>query len=129
MAKVTHGFVAWVSQNFLALGGWFTALAVAVVGALVQWRKGSVDESVAVLGEWKKLLDTHQKQLEMMQVRIDGLVRDNADLRLRLDSAEKRIRELEDENAGLKRAIIQNSRSTAIQIGKRARGSNREELP
>jgi hypothetical protein len=37
---------------------------------------------------------------------------------LRLVHAEKRIGELEQENAGLKRAIVQNSKSAAYQFGR-----------
>lgn len=102
----------------VTFGGWALALLVALVGAAVQWRKGSVDESALVLGKWKELVDTHQKQIGLMQGRIDTLTSENTDLRARLDKAEKRIREQDEEIDGLKRRFLQNSSSTVLRIDK-----------
>lgn len=96
------------------------ALLVALVSAVVQWRKGSVDESALVLGKWKELVDAHQSQIEILNSEIKSLrqrltdaEKEFADYRRATD---KRIQELVDENAGLRRAIIQNSRSGATLI-------------
>ena len=109
-----------MNDLFVTFGGWVLALLVALVSAVVQWRKGSVDESALVLGKWKELVDAHQSQIEILNAEIKSL-------RERLTASEKefaeyrratdkRIQELVDENAGLRRAIIQNSRSGATLI-------------
>jgi hypothetical protein len=90
--------------------------------AITQWRKGNIDASANVMGEWQKLIAAHQTQIK-------GLVEEISDLRTRLAVAEKEIMELRAENAaqrehaadeirrrdetiaGLTRTIAQNSQS------------------
>lgn len=110
-----------VKDAVISAGGWIVALATVLISAVVQWRKGSVDETGMVLGKWKELVDAHQSQISTLHQRIEQLLRENMEFRDRLDAAEKRIRELEQENTGLRRAIIQNSRSAGryIELGGR----------
>lgn len=81
-------------------------------------RKGDVDESTLILGKWKELVEQHQSDIKMLKdefaVYKQTAIAEIADLRTRLIHAEKRITELEAENAGLKRAIAQNSQSSAF---------------
>lgn len=100
------------------IGGWLVALILAIFTLFTHLRRGKVDESIAVMGEWKKLLDSHQAQIATM-------LREISDLRTRLCAAEKRITELEDELreknnliVGLQRQIAQNSRSVAFQMNR-----------
>ena len=103
---------------FVTVGGWVLALLVALVSGIVQWRKGSVDETAMVLGKWKELVDAHQTQIEVLNNQIAAQALELKDVRERLVKAEQRIRELEEENAGLKRAVIQNSQSAALRLGR-----------
>lgn len=106
-----------MTDNITTYGGWIVALVVALFGAFAQFRKSNVDETAAVLSEWKKLIDAHQKQ-------ISGLVLEITDLRQRLVGAEKRITELEsalrerdDLIAGLRRQMAASSQAVAIRLG------------
>lgn len=119
--------------------------ALAVITAATVWyrdrRKNDIDESALVLGKWKELVEQHQSDIRAIKEEFAAYktaataefaaykaasVAENADLRLRLGKAENRITELETENAGLKRAIAQNSQSTAYQLGG---GPRRNSLP
>lgn len=111
------------------LGGVLATLTTLVLGLLmwrVQAHKGQVDESATVLKAWKEMVDAHQIQLTNMREEFasykKGALEEFASykkssleeitsLRDRLGKAEARIRDLEEENAGLKRAIAQNSQS------------------
>lgn len=104
-----------MSDAIVTFGGWIVALLVAVGTAAVQWRKGNIDESAMILGKWKELVDAHQSQITTLTGQI-------AELTERLAVAERRIRELEEENAGLKRAIAQNSQSAVYALHKPRRG-------
>ncbi len=112
-----------MSDWAISLGGWLVALFVAFVSGVVQWRKGSVDETALVLGKWKDLVEAHQSSITALHTQIASQAEEIADLRKRVIKLEERERELLDENAGLKRAIAQHSRSTAFQIGKQRTAS------
>jgi len=95
-----------------SLGGWIGTLTAFILGFLM-WtthrKKGQIDESALVLGEWKKLIEVHQTQI--------------ADLTTRLIKAEERIAVLEEENRlyriendGLKAQMAQASRSQAVML-------------
>lgn len=114
-----------------------------IVAALVTWwvakRKTDVDESALILGKWKELVEQHQTDirgirdefaaykksaLEEFEAYKRTAIAEIGDLRTRLGKAEQRIVEqdreilaLKEENAGLRRAIAQNSQSTAMLIG------------
>lgn len=104
-----------------AIGGWAIALILGLFTLVTQLRKSKVDESALILGKWQELVATHERQLTSMRVEVD-------DLRSRLNAAERRIIELETENAGLKRAIAQNSRSAAVFLGPAATGQGHNSL-
>ncbi len=116
----------------VTVGGWVLALLVALVSAVTHWRKGNVDETTMVLGKWKELVDAHQTQ-------IGALTQEITALRERLVATEtafadyrrvtdKRIRELEDENAGLKRAIVQNSQSAAFVLTRQRKRNDKQDV-
>lgn len=101
-----------------ALGAW-----------LYNRRKTDIDESALVLGKWKELVETHQSAIKDIREEFAAYkasaITEITDLRSRLTQTEaglaranKRIGELEAENAGLKRAIAQNSQSTAMMLGR-----------
>ncbi len=125
-----------MSGLFEALPSWLGYATTALVGLgayLQSRRKGDIDESAIVLGKWKELVEQHQSDIKVLKEEFAtyktsstaefaaykaATVAETADLRERLIAAEKRITELETENAGLKRAIAQNSQSTAYQLGR-----------
>jgi len=115
------GLGDFLSTHWPALTGW----AAAGVGPYLTWRlnsrKADVDESALILGKWKELVEAHEKAIaavreEFSAYRATALT-EITDLRSRLTAAERRITELETENAGLKRSIAQNSQSTAHLLG------------
>lgn len=105
------------------LGGMLATLSTFVLGFLM-WRiqvtKGRADESATVLSAWKQMVEAHQAQIASMRDDFAAYkktaVEELCAVRNRLDKAEQRIRELEDENAGLRRIIIQNNRSTVMAL-------------
>jgi DNA repair exonuclease SbcCD ATPase subunit len=102
--------------------GYGLAAITAVGGVILNRRKHDIDESALVLGKWKELVDQHQSAIKELREEFASYkseaVKEIADLRQRLRAAENRISELEAENAGLKRAIAQNSQSTATFLGR-----------
>lgn len=113
------------------VGGW--AGAIGWIGAFIgpflvylsTRRRTDVDESTMVLAAWKNLVEQHQSDIkgirdEFAAYKASALA-EITDLRDRLRNAESRITELETENAGLKRAIAQNSRSSAYLLGGKQR--------
>lgn len=102
------------------LAGYGLAVLVAIFAFFRDRRKADVDESAIILAKWKELVEHHEERLSTLGGEIESL-------RKRLAAAESRIselqadlekertarRKLEAENAGLKRAIAQNSKSTA----------------
>lgn len=127
MKELVEHLPAWL--------GYVTTLLVAVGAYLQNRRKGDIDESALVLGKWKELVEQHQSDIRAIKDEFAAYkvastaefaaykastVTETSDLRTRLSKAENRITELETENAGLKRAIAQNSQSTAYQLGRRA---------
>lgn len=104
-------------------GGWLAGF-IAVIGTIIyNRRKVQIDESALVLGKWKELVEAHQTQISTMNAELESLRKrvreiDNAFSEYRRVT-EKRIADLESENAGLKRAIAQNSQSAAYQLGRR----------
>ena len=110
---------------------------VATLGVIVGWfqshKKAEIDESALVLGKWKELVEQHQSDIKDLKEEFHAYRKNAEDeleaVRHRLRevenefteyrrTSEKRMSELENENIGLKRAIIQNSRSTAVQLGR-----------
>ncbi|HEX8412459.1 MAG TPA: hypothetical protein VF637_01035 [Sphingomicrobium sp.] len=112
--------------------GWAIAAAVAIAAILRDKRKGDIDESALVLGKWKELVEQHQSDIRSIKdefaVYKATAIAEIGDLRARLVKAEARITELETENAGLKRAIAQNSQSTAYQLGRSSRRAGAGEV-
>lgn len=123
-----------MNDTIVQFGGWIVAIVVAVITAAVQWRKGSVDESALVLGKWKDLVDAHQSQIGTLNAEIESLRKRLAANEVEFSQyrreTEKRMRSLEDENAGLRRMIAQNSQSAAWAIGnvKRAGTENAADM-
>ncbi|HEX8418563.1 MAG TPA: hypothetical protein VF638_00965 [Sphingomonas sp.] len=103
-------------------GGWLVGVITLVFAYLRDRRKGDVDESTLILSKWKELVEQHQADIRMLKdefaIYKQTAIAEIADLRTRLILAEKRITELETENAGLKRAIAQNSQSSAFLLNK-----------
>ena len=113
------------------IGGVVAALGV-IVGWFQSHKKAEIDESTLVLGKWKELVEQHQndiralkeeflaykksaeEELEAVRHRLRDVEREFADYRR---SSETRMREMEAENVGLRRAIGQTSRSTAVLLG------------
>ena len=109
------------------LGGAFVGLTSLAFTWHKAWKKSDVDESAMVLTAWKNLMENQERHVK-------ELVGEIANLRKRLVSAENRITELESErledrkrisdlvteNAGLKAAIAQNSRSAAQLLDSRS---------
>lgn len=122
----------WLAANWGGVSGWVMAI---VAPLLVFWatnRKTDVDESAMILGKWKELVEAHENAIKAVREEFSAYrttaIAEIADLRTRLVSAERRITELETENAGLKRSIAQNSRSTAHILGAAGR-SNSDAFP
>lgn len=109
------------SSTFTQWGGWIIGALTLLVTFLANRRKGQIDESALVLGKWKELVDQHQLAIKDIREEFAEYKRsamaEIGELRDRLSKAEHRIVELELENAGLKRAIAQNSQSTAQMLG------------
>lgn len=107
-------------------GGWVIGALTLFVTFLANRQKGQIDESALVLGKWKELVDQHQQAIKDIREEFAEYKRtalfEIAELRERLAEAEQRIRELETENAGLKRAIAQNSQSTSMLLGDKIAG-------
>lgn len=115
------GSVSEEGNAFAQWGGWVIGVLTLAVTFLANRRKGQIDESALVLGKWKELVDQHQLAIKDIREEFADYKRtamaEIAELRERLGKAEHRIVELELENAGLKRAIAQNSQSTAQMLG------------
>lgn len=125
-----------MDQEVNDLGKWvgYAVGALAVLFSFWQnWRKTDVDESALILGKWKELVDTHKQDITDLKTDFAiykaGAVAEIAALSLRLTVVErefseyrvraaKEISHREDEIAGLRRAILQNSASTVIELGK-----------
>lgn len=112
------------------------SLLVGLLGVLFGWltsrRKSHVDESALILGKWKELVDTHEGAIKRLT---DEFASYRATAREEVEALRKRLKEVEEEFAsyrkstdehlrkkddeirGLKRAIGQNSRSTAFRLG------------
>lgn len=130
-----------------SLGGWIATISTFILGILmwrVQVSKGKVDESATVLKAWKEMVDAHQLQINGMREEFatykksaieefsaykktaldeitalrDRLAAADAEFAAYRRETDKRIRDLEEENAGLKRAIVQSDRSTVVLLGK-----------
>lgn len=111
------GSVNWLT-GLAALGGVLATLIGVFVTGRLQSRKTDVDESAIVLGKWKELVETHERQLAKALAEIDAVRKRVLDLETENTTLKRRVSELESENAGLKRAIAQNSQSTAFQLGR-----------
>lgn len=119
LEQVTAGW------NWSAVLGW----AAAVLGPLLMWiasrRKADIDESALILQKWKEIVDAHESAIKRLTEDFERERKrwsdENAALRHRVTEVETENRALRDEVAGLKRAIAQNSKSTAYQLGGRGR--------
>lgn len=110
---------AVVPENPFSLLGYAIAALTILVSWLTNRRKSDVDESALVLAKWKELVEQHERTLATLNSDINSL-------RLRLDTAERtiselqeqsrkeraRIAELEEENKGLKANFRQTSQSS-----------------
>lgn len=121
-----------------AIGGWPGVLGwvAAFVAPLLVWlasrRKSDIDESAMILGKWKELVEAHEAAIKRLteefareRTRWQG---ENDRLQKRVDELEAegrakdvKIKGLEDEVTGLKRAIAQNSQSAAFHLGAQSR--------
>lgn len=121
-------------DSLTAWGGYLIGILTVIVAVIRDQRKSDIDESTLILGKWKELVDQHQTDIKALKEEFatykrasteefaaykQTAIAEIADLRVRLNTAEKRIGELETENTGLKRAIAQNSQSTAFQLQRR----------
>lgn len=116
-------------EGVLSWAGYVVAALTIIVTWFQSKRKGDIDESALILGKWKELVEQHQSDIrgireEFTAYKTSALEEISA-LRTRVREAEdrslaleKRVSELETENAGLKRAIAQNSRSAAVILGR-----------
>lgn len=121
------------------------ALIAAVVSGLFVWLtqrlRGQTDETVAVLGQWERLLDAHKQaaaaEIAALKERLTAVEKELAEVR---DQASKdmaalrqqhsreidemrtkhraEMKELRENNAGLQRMIAQNSQSMAYRMGR-----------
>ena len=102
--------------------GWVIAGATALFTIIAQWRKSKVDESALVLGKWKELVEAHESAIKRLNEDAERDRKRAADeahvLRRRISELELQVRELREENEGLKRTIIQNSKSTAQMLSR-----------
>lgn len=118
-----------------AIGGWagLAGWATAVVGPFLVWlgsrRKADIDESAVILGKWKELVEAHEAAIKRLTEDFHAQRKrwdeENEALRKRVRDLEgegrakdAKIKALEDEVVGLKRAIAQNSQSAAFQLGR-----------
>lgn len=118
--ETVGGIIGWISTGVLGL---FTIIT--------QMRKGKVDESAMVLGEWKKLFEAHKERVESLAERVSHLETENATLRGRvktledeLSTAKKDNMDLIEENHGLKRQVAQLAGSAVIVLDQKQPGSN-----
>jgi chromosome segregation ATPase len=121
-------------------GGWLVGF-LAVVGTIFyNSRKVKVDESALILVGWKDLNETHKADMKALKEEIE---KDRARYNSEMEALRARLREVETdflvfrkeaadqilarelEIAGLKRAIAQNSQSTAVQIGRAKERANK----
>lgn len=121
--------------------GWLAFVLLGTATFILNWRKGKVDESTKILGEWRKLYDAHEariavyeKRIDAHERRIEALTKENTSLQSRLRGAEERILHLEEvviekdkRIAGLEATIRQNSQSVAYQIGRQSGVSSEED--
>lgn len=119
-----------IPQSVGGVVGWVFTAALGVFTLVTQMRKGKVDESAMVLGEWKKLFEAHKERVEALAQRVTDLESENAGLRSRVTSLEDQLStakkheiELEEENAGLKRQIVQLADSGVSLLGQKPPGS------
>ncbi len=137
-AAIAAGFGQWGT-----ILGWVVAVIGPILVYVATRRKTDVDESGVILAAWKNLHESHQQDIkslkeEFAQYKKNAMDELNAyratataeisDLRDRLRDAEHRISELEAENAGLKRAIGQNSQSSAMLLGGKPPATDQIEL-
>ncbi len=121
-------------------GGWFVGLLTILGTWAYNSRKVQVDESALVLSKWKEFAEIHQADMKRLK---EDMQSDRTRYEGELESLRKRIKEVEaefaafrketvaqtklreqqikdrdEEIAGLKRQIAQNSQSTVYHIGK-----------
>lgn len=102
----------------------FTPVAalVAIIGPVLTWliarRKVAVDESAVVFQRWKDLTDRMEAMAKSHTAEMEGLRNELRMEREENASLRRRVKELEDQVAGLERKMIQNSLSTVARIDK-----------
>lgn len=114
-------------------------LIIGVLGILLPYlvnlRKGKVDESAVLLGEWRQMVDQHARDITELRDELRKERQENSALRKSLNDAHDKIAGLQDqinvikqrhvseiaakdnEIEGLRRQIIQNSKSSAQLLG------------
>lgn len=85
--------------------GFVIALGGIVFPFAVAWRRGKVDESAAILGRWKEMVDQHAEDIKALRDELRIERNDNAILREELSEARRKIVELEDQVTGLRRQL------------------------
>ncbi len=128
-----------VPQTFGGYLGWFTSAVLGFLMIRVHMRKAQVDESAIILAKWQAMTEAHERRIEGLTSEVDGLrtrlvTAENTITEMQEASIErqkKHARELADKDeqiAGLRASIIQNSRSTAQMLGSPIPGDMTEQL-
>jgi chromosome segregation ATPase len=124
--------MSWLEANWGAVSGWIAAAVGPTLVFLSTRRKTDVDESAMILGKWKELVDAHEAAIKRLTEEFDRerkrwtedtvrLTHRIAELETEGRQKDIKIKGLEDEVSGLKRAIAQNSKSTAHFLGRDGR--------
>lgn len=100
----------------VTVGGWFVALVVALFTFVAQWRKGGVDETAVVLGKWKELVETHERQLSSLHQEIADLRGRVKALEEVIDDKDRIITQLRNDITGAERQLKQQGESFAEQL-------------
>lgn len=118
--------------NWGAVSGWAVGLVAPILVYLATRRKSDIDESQVILGKWKELVEAHEASIKRLNEDFDRERRRSAsendrlmarvsELETKVSDQATEIEALKAENAGLKRAIAQNSQSAAYELGTRTR--------
>lgn len=100
-------------------GGWLTSLLFGGLLLRLKFRKANLDDTSVAFEALQKICERNENEISTLRSRLhetDGLLdRERRERREAEDKYHLQINELRDQVEGLKRAIIQNSRS-AVQV-------------